>query len=511
MNNKKELLSIAGILATTSLAVVSGGLVNPAALNILSSVGGNVGASLAAHFMGGLSPAKVKRLFIDVHPNDLNHSIKKLFVESIKDALDNIGILFAETQSSKIEKEEAKKLIKSLQKHLPELFFRTNALKFDEAEIKHFLYDKEKEEMVCKFIEKQFSEFGITEPFKSFLTKNLPAQIQLCFGEGLKDPANQHAWIAFQRMLTEEIRNDIKQIADTQKSIKDDLSDLKFTKSGFSKGQIEEIRQFINLLNDKKLIEVKIKNSVDKSLQSIEAKANEIIQITTKTQLTVDELKNIVEKIKRQNRTHFIFLFTLTACLLIAGVFSIYKVMNQPFTTTLSVYGWENEPQNPLEGKGALVLTLGDKTEKAEINRQGEAVFKGIMPQFNGKTVTVQLTDTENEPYFLTDSIIKIEKNGNTRIQVLLNGLAQFEGKIVEIVGENRVGVSDATVYVNDLFTKTDKRGYFIIDIPENKQKREQYVEISKNGYITYTNNTMPMARKKTDSGCEIVLTKTKD
>jgi len=508
MKNKKELLSIAGLLATTSLAVVSGGLVNPAALNILSSVGGNVGASLAANFMAGLSPSKIKKLFVDVHPNNLNHSIKKLFVESVKNALDNIGILFAETQSSKVEKEDAKKLIKSLQKYLPEVFFKTNAPKFEEAEIKHFLYDKDKEEMVCDLIEKQFTNFEITEPFKSFLTKNIPAQIQLCFGEGLKDPANEHAWIAFQRMLIEEIRNDIKQIADTQHSIKDDLSNLKFTKSGFSKGQIEEIHQFVNLLNDKKLIEVKIKNSVDNSLQSIENKANEIIRITTNTQLTVDELKLILEKIKRQNRTHFVFIITLSGCLLIAGFFLFYKIINQPFTTTISVYGWESETQNPLEGKGTLVLILGDKIEKAEINRQGEAVFKGIMPQFNGKSVAVQLSDTENEPYFLTDSLVKIVKNGNTKMEVFLHGLAQFEGRVVEIIGENKVGVSDATVYVNNLYTITDDRGYFIIDIPKNKQKSEQYVEISKNGYITYTNHTMPMARKKTDTGCEIVLTK---
>jgi len=509
-NIKKDIPSLIGLLATASLAAISGGLVNPTAatvIKMLGSAGSGIGASLAANFLTGFTPAKIKKWFVDVHPNDLNHNIKKLFVQSVNEALHNISVLFSETQATDDEKKQAQQLIKTLQKHLPNLFLNSNQIRLEEPEIKHFLYEKDQEEMICNFIKNQFDTFGVTEPFKSFLAENLPTQIQLCFGEGLKDPANHNAWVAFQRMLTEEIRNDIKQISDTQQSIKDDLSDLKFEKSGFSEQQITEIRQLVKILNDKKLVEVKIKSGINQSLKSIENKANEIIRITTKTQLTVDELKSIIEKIKRQNRINHIIIYTLTTCLLITGAFVVYKLINQPFTATVKVYGWESERHNLLNGKGTIVLTLGDKTEKAEISREGEAIFKGILPKYNGKTVTVHITDTEDEPYYLSDSIIKIQKDVPTKVQVLLFGLEQFKGRIVEVAGENKIGVSDATVYVNDLSTKTDERGYFIIDIPKNKQKREQYVEVSKDGYITYTNNAMPMIRKKTDIGCEIVLT----
>jgi len=509
-NIKKALPSLIGLVATTSLAAVSGGLINTTTMNILGSLGGNIGASLAANFLAGFTPAKIKKWFVDTHPNDLNHSIKKLFVHSINEALYNIRILFLETQATDNEKKEAQQLIKTLQKQLPDMFLKKNEIPLDEDEIKHFLYEKGQEERIYDLIENQFGALEITEPFKSFLAKNLPAQIQLCFGEGLKDPAHQNAWIAFQRMLVEEIRNDIKHIADTQQSIKEDLSDLKFEKSGFSEEQTAEIRQFIKILNDKKLIEVKINDSINQSLTSIENKANEIIRITTKTQLTVEELKHILEKINRQNRTNHIIIYTFTACLIVAGAFAVYKLINQPFTATVKVYGWESEQHNPLDGKGTLVLTFGDKTENAPINRQGEAVFKGILPEYNGKSVTAYLTDTEDEPYYLQDTLIKIEKNEITNVQVLLRGLAQFEGRIVEVVGENKTGVADAMVYVNDLNAKTDERGYFNIDIPSDKQKREQYVEVSKEGYITYTNNAMPMMRKKTDTGCEIVVTRSK-
>jgi hypothetical protein len=99
---------------------------------------------------------------------------------------------------------------------------------------------------------------------------------------------------------------------------------------------------------------------------------------------------------------------------------------NNPFTATIKVYGWENEQHNPLNGKGTIVLTLGDKTEKAEISRQGEAIFKGILPEYNGKSITAHITDTEEEPYYLTDGFIRIQKNSIIKVQILLRGLEKL-------------------------------------------------------------------------------------
>jgi len=486
-NIKKEIPSIIGLLASVSLSLVGGGFCGYTLGNLV----GNIGAKLTASFITGFTPVKIKRWFMDIHPDNLNHHVKRLFIKSVNEALNNILILFLETNNADNEKEAAKKLIKSLQKDLPNMLSDKNQIQLEETEIKHFLYEKDKEDAIFHFIENQFDGFGIMEPFKSFLAHNLPAQIQLCFGEGLKNPANQDAWIAFQRMLTEEIRNDIKQIADTQQSIKDDLSDLKFKKSGFSEEQINEIRQLVKILNDKKLVEVKIKDSVNQSLQSIEDKANKIIQITTETNLTVAQLKNTVEKIKRQNKMTHILVFSLVGCLLIAGIFVVYKVVNQSITATIQLYGWEGEQHNPLNGKGTLVLTLGDKTEKAEINRQGEAIFKGILPQFNGKMIPVRIADTEGEPYYLSDSLIKIQKNSITKVQVLLRGLEKLHGTVYDnISGE---GISDVSVTMAGVIATTDEKGDFIIEIPLEKQQQEQEIEISKAGYKS-KRQTIPMA-----------------
>ena len=475
-NLKKDLPAIAGLVATASLAIVSAGLVNPTLTNI--------GASLASNFISGLSPQKIKRWFVGIHPNDLNHSVKKLFVESVKEALNNIIVLFSETNATKEEIKQAKELVQLLERRLPAMLMDEKQIKLEEGEIKQFLYEQGKDDVICNFVENQFDNFGITEPFKSFLAKNLPPQLQLCFGEGLKDPTNQNAWIAFQRMLMEEIRNDIKNIADTQQSIKDDLSDLKFTKSGFSKRQMDEIHEFINLLNDKKLFEVKIKSGVEQSLKSVENKANEIIKITTQTQLSIDELKVLVEKIKQQNKKNQIITFLLAICLpAIVGFAAFTLVFNQPFTATIKVFGWEGEQHNPLEGKGAVLLTLGDKTERAEINRQGEAIFKGILPKYNGKQVAIHITDTEGEPYFFPDTLITIKKNNTTKVQVLLHGLEKLQGMIIDnITGE---GIPNVLITIAEISETTNAQGFFSINIPIEKQKREQKIVVSKEGYET--------------------------
>jgi hypothetical protein len=167
-----------------------------------------------------------------------------------------------------------------------------------------------------------------------------------------------------------------------------------------------------------------------------------------------------------------------------------YKFINQPFTATIQIYGWENEQYNPLNGKGTLVLTLGDKAEKAEINRQGEAVFKGILPEYNGKTVLACITDTEGEPYYLSDSLVRIDKNGTTKVQILLHGLEKLEGTIYDdISGE---GLPDVSITVAGITTTTDEKGNFTVDIPIEKQRQEQEIEISKEGYKS-KRQTIPM------------------
>jgi hypothetical protein len=488
---KKDIPSLIGLITTTALAVISGGLINPATTSILgsslSNVGSGIGASLAASFLTNFTPVKIKKWFVNVHPNDLNHNVKKLFFESVQEALNNIFVLFSETQVSDSEKKHVKQLIKTLQKHLPEMLSNSTQIQIEESEIKHFFYGNDGEDVLFSFIENQFADFGITEPFKSFLAKNLPAQIQLCFGEGLKDPANQNAWIAFQRMLIEEIRSDIKQIANTQQNIKDDLSDLKFEKSGFSQEQIAEIRELIKILNNKKLVEVKIKNSINQSLKSIENKANEIIRITTKTQLSVDELKIIIEKIKRQNRTNHIILFIFVICLLASGTIVIYKLIHQPFTATIRIVDWKGKDNPFINESGSKVrIWLGGEPREYKSISDGYVEFSKIPAKYKNEAVQIDFQPSEEYPLYIKDKTISLQTEEKMELKVYVKGLDSIRGNIKDCDTEKII--EGALIKINGQSTYSDSLGNFEMSFQPDKQEINQTIEIYKNNYQRYFN-----------------------
>ena len=472
-NIKKDIPAIAGLLLTTSLAVVSGGLVNPATSSILSGIGtagSSIGAGLAANFIGKFSPEKMKRWLKDVHPGDLNHHIKKLFVKSVNEALYYIQVMFFDTDFSDTEKKEAKKLIKTLQKRLPNLLLKGNQIKLEELEVKHFLYEKEKEDDICNFIKQEFDTFGITEPFKSFLAQNLPAQIQLCFGEGLKAPSNRNAWIAFQRMLIEDIRTDIK--------------NLKIEKSNFSEEQIAEIHKLTELLNNKKLVEVKIKNGIEESLKSIENKTNEI--------------KILLEKINRQNRINHIIVYTLIVCLLAAGGFVAHKTVNQPFTATIQVVDWNNKTDNPeIYSNGGIISFDGKKEYDNELTTTNKGKFNLNLPaSYKKQSVRVYFQPEEGYKYMKLDTTIVVYKNSTYYLKMYFEGIDKITCTVINAFPHEPF--RDATVEINEEKCITDSTGTFTIILPVEKQKRVQKLTIKKDGYENFVINEFDMTINNT-------------
>jgi hypothetical protein len=482
---KKNLLYFFGALG----GIAFGSYAIATSAHVILQVLGGLGGAFSTKKIIQTKTSQIKN-WIKFDPNTLNHNIQELFKKSIHDALDNINVLFKATTAKKDEKKEAAQLIKTLQQGLPKMFSDNNKFQLDESKIRDFLYEKDKEDRICDCIRNECENFEIKEPFKSFLAQNLYAQIQLCFGEGLKDPANQNAWIAFQRMLIEEIRNDIKQIADTQQSIKDDLSDLKFEKSGFSEEQIAEIREFIDLLNNKKLIEVKIRKGVDENLKTIECKANEIIKITTQTKITVEKLKELVEELNRHHRINQILIYSLSAIMIALGVFVAYTLINQPFTAKIKVHGWKGVNHIPLQN-GTIILTFGDQSVPEKINPDGIVAFTKIPPKYKNRRVPIpiHLELPENSIlFYLTDSVIYVKgKNEMNNIEVSVRGIDRFHGIITDF--DTGIGLEDVTIRIADTIIKTDELGYFSIEIPKIKQKFKQKVQISKQGYESWFEN----------------------
>ena len=199
-NLKGDLPKIIGLIGTASLACVSGGIAIPA-INGLMGLVGSLSSGVASNIITELTPGKLKKWFVDVHPNDLNHSIKKLFISSIQEALSNINILYSESGATKQEKQYTKKIITLLSKELPEQLENTSLIQFGDAEVEKILNaSSNADDDIVSFILQKIEGFELSLSFKQFFSQHLVPQVQLCFGEGLKNPANSEAWIAFQQI-----------------------------------------------------------------------------------------------------------------------------------------------------------------------------------------------------------------------------------------------------------------------------------------------------------------------
>jgi RNA-binding protein YhbY len=337
---KQDLSSLLGVIGTTALACVTGGITTPALLSLAGGL-----SSVASNLLSEFSPGRMKKWFVDVHPDDLNHSLKKLFVHSIGEALSNISILYTESGASRQEKEVARKIIQKLQKELGTKMLDSNQIKLDEPEVKQFLYDRQDDDAIVSYVQDKFDAAGASPSFGQFLAQHLAPQIQLCYGEGLKNPANHDAWVTFQRMLAEDLQETANRIEQTQQKIKTGISELKQGTTGFSGTEMNEIRQLKEMLQNKKLMKVNISRNITKALtealEKIEKKENELIRTTTETNLNVKDIKTIAIRMeKRQKQMTFIIVLSLAVTFIAAGALAFY-LLNQPFTATVHVYGWE--------------------------------------------------------------------------------------------------------------------------------------------------------------------------
>jgi hypothetical protein len=482
---RKDIPSIIGLLGAISLACVSTGITTPAVLAV-------VGGGLAENLLDKFDLNRMKKWFIDTHPNDLNHSIKKLFIFSIEYALSNILIIYKESGVSVSEIKIARKIVKNLQKDLPSLLKTSTESILNEDTIKKFLSisHTQKSEIFQSFFTRTSVSSIEKSTFWDFLSQHLSQQVQLCFGEGLKDPKNQAAWIAFQRLLIEDIKTDIQTIMLNQDEIKNGISNIKVGNNQLSDTQIDELKKLILSLNDNPTIKFKISKSLSTSLKSIEEKENEIIRTLNGIDLKFSELKQEFSKIRKSWFRKIMILY-LSFIITLVGVLLVTSyLVYQPFSTTIIIYGWKGTNHFPLKGVGTIELDLGNRLECSDIDSHGAAKFVEIPSSFNNKDVKIKLTSIQGVPYFLQDSIIRLHKSKSVYIQVDVKGMEKLSGEIVDrITGENIIG---AIIKIQDLVTLTDSFGMFHLEIPPNKREFEQELEVLKAGYITYR-KTIPM------------------
>ena len=187
--------------------------------------------------------------------------------------------------------------------------------------------------------------------------------------------------------------------------------------------------------------------------------------------------------------------------LVVVGGFKLVP-NTQSFNLTVYVHGPNSKQDLLLKGRGEVIIDLEGDRRKADITELGEAYFKGIPSNFRGQDVPitveaerVQMANPEKQYTLSKQVYVAVEPD---------NSLAGLRGIVMDEEGDFMANVR---VSVDNIATQTDENGYFFLEIPPDKQRREQPLFLSKKGYITRNYTVKP----ETDEQIKIVMEKKTD
>ncbi len=153
---------------------------------------------------------------------------------------------------------------------------------------------------------------------------------------------------------------------------------------------------------------------------------------------------------------------------------------NHPFNFTM--YLQDGEGKTVLKKDQALLRILLDNVSvKKETDENGAVDFKEIDPKFKGSTVPVEL---EAKRWTFANgkmSTTCVLKGNNTVLVIQRDGsLSKLTGMVTDAEGRF---IADAKVVVKGIEANTDTNGWFLLNIPPEKQEEKQMVTIQKPGY----------------------------
>lgn len=181
--------------------------------------------------------------------------------------------------------------------------------------------------------------------------------------------------------------------------------------------------------------------------------------------------------------------------------------MNGSFSLTVFVHGSKGRQDIIIEGQGELVIDFGDDRRVAIIGENGRTVFSGIPAEFKDKIITIGLDapgfslKKPDEEYMIDQSAIYLElkknepegnigkaaenspQKGKTDAKVdscKVNGIVKDASSNLITAGASVVITCD------DIFkTKTDKDGYFSLNVPGELEGEQCVIRVEGNGKST--------------------------
>ena len=177
----------------------------------------------------------------------------------------------------------------------------------------------------------------------------------------------------------------------------------------------------------------------------------------------------------------FLYAFVPILAISFAFLYNKNEKLKESLNLTVVVKDATPNPNIPFE-KATITLNYGDKTEPQTVEK--EATFKGIPPKFRGEKVSLHI---ESEGFSKVDTSIILSEN-NVNIPLSRdNSLGTIFGDVKD---ENGRELADVEIRVQDISVRSSVTGYFQLPIPFEKQLKNQRINISKQGFKNWNEET---------------------
>lgn len=166
-------------------------------------------------------------------------------------------------------------------------------------------------------------------------------------------------------------------------------------------------------------------------------------------------------------------------------------------SVTVFVHGKKGLQDIILQNKGFVMMDLQGERKRESINEKGQAVFHNLHV---GDKVLLNIDFSEPYKAVYPDSAYTVTPEGRIYLPVALQGIDKVQGMVLY----NEEPLSDVTVKIDDLTSKSDETGHYSIPIPESLQSQEYKVWFIKKGFKAKSVKSYP----QTGQSLNIVMEK---
>lgn len=484
MQDRNEIIkNFAGIALSTGLAIATQGSSNL----ILGTLSGMAGG-IATNYIAKVEFNKIKKLLNQTDPSDLNHDLQKIIIQALEWAILNIQILYKKEALDKVQIEELNEFSKSL---IEDVKILNTQLSKKGGSFYKIIEKQENEQVVFKTFDLKVDTFPIIyndKPYNEFFKKHFTSNLQLCFGELLKNVKNRPALIAYQREIYQSLESNIDRVISQNKKILEAL-----TQQEDKEPTIKENEKWV-VVKDK--ISNKSLNAVTPEFENLlNSRLSNIKQDTELLIDTTSDIKNEIERVKgitvglgkelkknwiAKKKVWILSLF-LIATLIITGL--TYKLNTAPIQMNVGLNIDKNikvHPEYPKLSKEArLRFYFPQENIEKEVTFNNEIILSEISSKLKNSKIKIELIDDywklSNDSIIIHETAEQLTIQPNTR-------LANLSGKVTS--RDLQELIHNAKIIIDGLETRTDKNGEFDLTMPLKLRKPNYIIRVEKEGYI---------------------------